>query len=43
VDRLLAGEPRLPVATRLRLTLLALAAPATVLLLAVAPGLGALR
>jgi Zn-dependent protease with chaperone function len=43
VDRLLAGEPRLPVLTRLRLTLLALAAPATVLLLAAAPGLGALH
>ncbi|GAA1993080.1 M56 family metallopeptidase [Kitasatospora viridis] len=43
VDRLLAGEPRLPVLTRLWLTLLALAAPAAPLLLAVAPGLGALR
>ncbi|MFE9427292.1 M56 family metallopeptidase [Kitasatospora sp. NPDC006697] len=43
VDRLLAGEPRLPVSGRLRLTLLALAAPAAALLLAVAPGLGALR
>ncbi|MCC9311513.1 M56 family metallopeptidase [Kitasatospora sp. RB6PN24] len=43
VDRLLAGEPRLPVGSRLRLTLLALGAPATVLLLAAAPGLGALR
>ncbi|PYC85811.1 hypothetical protein C7C46_06015 [Streptomyces tateyamensis] len=43
VDRLLAGEPRLPKRTRLGLTLLALAAPAAVLLLALAPGLGALR
>ncbi|GAA2133588.1 M56 family metallopeptidase [Kitasatospora kazusensis] len=43
VDRLLAGEPRLPVDRRLRLTLAALAAPATVLLLAAAPGLSALR
>ncbi|WP_035851616.1 M56 family metallopeptidase [Kitasatospora azatica] len=43
VDRLLAGEPRLPVAARLRFTLLALAAPALVLLLAAAPGLSALR
>jgi Zn-dependent protease with chaperone function len=43
VDRLLAGEPRLPVRARLGLTLLALAAPGTVLLLALAPGLTALR
>ncbi|MDH6579743.1 M56 family metallopeptidase [Kitasatospora sp. MAP5-34] len=43
VDRLLAGEPRLPMDHRLRLTLAALAAPATVLLLAAAPGLSALR
>jgi hypothetical protein len=43
VDRLLAGEPRLTVAARLRLTVLALAAPAAVLLVAAAPGLAALR
>ncbi|WP_441248765.1 M56 family metallopeptidase [Kitasatospora sp. McL0602] len=42
VDRLLAGEPRLPVDRRLRLTLAALAAPAAVLLLAAAPGLATL-
>ncbi len=42
VDRLLAGEPRLTVARRLWLTLLALAAPTAVVLLAVAPGLGSL-
>ncbi|MCU7825695.1 M56 family metallopeptidase [Kitasatospora sp. DSM 101779] len=42
VDRLLAGEPRLPVHHRLRLTLAALAPPAAVVLLAVAPGLGTL-
>ncbi|AUG81294.1 membrane protein [Kitasatospora sp. MMS16-BH015] len=42
VDRLLAGEPRLPVDHRLRLTLAALAAPTTALLLAAAPGLTAL-
>ncbi|MBB4921822.1 M56 family metallopeptidase [Kitasatospora kifunensis] len=43
VDRLLAGAPRLPVTSRLRLTVAALAAPAAVLLLAVLPGLNALR
>ncbi|MER5641997.1 M56 family metallopeptidase [Kitasatospora sp. NPDC002227] len=42
VDRLLAGEPRLPVDHRLRLTLAALAAPAAAVLLAAAPGLTAL-
>jgi hypothetical protein len=42
VDRLLAGEPRLPVHHRLRLTIAALAAPATAILLAVAPGLSTL-
>jgi hypothetical protein len=42
VDRLLAGEPRLSVDHRLRLTLAALAAPATAVLLAAAPGLTAL-
>ncbi|GAA4842158.1 M56 family metallopeptidase [Kitasatospora terrestris] len=42
VDRLLLGAPRLPVPSRLALTLAALAAPAAVLLLAVAPGLGTL-
>jgi len=42
VDRLLAGEPRLPVNRRLRLTLAALAAPAAAVLLAAAPGLTAL-
>ncbi|GAA2237468.1 M56 family metallopeptidase [Kitasatospora cystarginea] len=42
VDRLLAGEPRLPVHHRLRLTITALAAPAAVVLLAVAPGLATL-
>ncbi|WP_035804389.1 M56 family metallopeptidase [Kitasatospora mediocidica] len=42
VDRLLAGEPRLTVSRRLRLTMIGLAAPAAVVLLAVAPGLGAL-
>lgn len=42
VDRLLAGEPRLPVDRRLRLTLAALAAPSAALLLAAAPGLSAL-
>ncbi|MGW4650776.1 M56 family metallopeptidase [Kitasatospora sp. NPDC004289] len=39
VDRLLAGEPRLPVHHRLRLTVAALAAPAAAILLAAAPGL----
>ncbi|MFI9276122.1 M56 family metallopeptidase [Kitasatospora sp. NPDC052896] len=43
VDRLLAGEPRLSVPDRLGLTAVALAAPAAVLALAVAPGLTALR
>lgn len=42
VDRLLAGEPRLPVRHRLRLTAAALVAPAAAVLLALAPGLGAL-
>jgi len=42
VDRLLLGEPRLPVAHRLRLTLAALAAPVAVALIAAAPGLAAL-
>ncbi|MGF1431801.1 M56 family metallopeptidase [Kitasatospora sp. LaBMicrA B282] len=42
VDRLLVGAPRLPVLSRLRLTAAALAAPATVLLLALLPGLSAL-
>jgi hypothetical protein len=41
VDRLLAGEPRLTVAQRLWFTVLALAAPAAVVLLAAAPGLHA--
>ncbi|MER5355842.1 M56 family metallopeptidase [Kitasatospora sp. NPDC002551] len=43
VDRLLAGRPRLSVPNRLRLTLVALAAPAAVVVLAAAPGLLALR
>ncbi|MDH6120339.1 Zn-dependent protease with chaperone function [Kitasatospora sp. GAS204A] len=43
VDRLLIGAPRLPVVSRLRLTALAVAAPVAVLLLAVLPGLTALR
>ncbi|WP_369182499.1 M56 family metallopeptidase [Streptomyces sp. Y1] len=43
VDRLLAGRPRLTVAHRLRLTALALAAPAAVVLLAFAPGLNSLH
>ncbi|MEV4615310.1 M56 family metallopeptidase [Kitasatospora sp. NPDC049258] len=42
VDRLLAGEPRLRKAHRLRLTLAALAAPAAAVLLAAWPGLSAL-
>ncbi|MER5867163.1 M56 family metallopeptidase [Kitasatospora sp. NPDC002040] len=42
VDRLLLGEPRLPVHHRLRLTLAALAVPAAAVLLAAAPGLHAL-
>ncbi|MGA5820937.1 M56 family metallopeptidase [Kitasatospora sp. NPDC094028] len=43
VDRLLAGRPRLTVAHRLRLTALALAAPAAAVLLAFAPGLNSLH
>ncbi|MDH6136127.1 Zn-dependent protease with chaperone function [Kitasatospora sp. MAA4] len=43
VDRLLAGEPRLTALRRLRLTVVGLAAPAAVVLLAVAPGLSALH
>lgn len=43
MDRLLIGAPRLPVVSRLRLTALAVAAPVAVLLLAVLPGLTALR
>ena len=42
VDRLLTGEPRLPVAHRLRLTATALVALGAPLLLAIAPGLRAL-
>jgi Zn-dependent protease with chaperone function len=42
VDRLLAGEPRLPVGRRLRLSAAAAAVPAVPLLLAFAPGLHAL-
>jgi Zn-dependent protease with chaperone function len=42
VDRLLTGEPRLPVAHRLRLTATALVALSAPLLLAFAPGLRAL-
>ncbi|WP_371521073.1 M56 family metallopeptidase [Kitasatospora sp. NBC_01300] len=42
VDRLLAGRPRLSVPHRLRLTVVALAAPAAAVLLAVAPGLTSL-
>jgi Zn-dependent protease with chaperone function len=42
VDRLLAGEPRLPVVHRLRLTVTALAALSAPVLLAFAPGLHAL-
>ncbi|MFI6448689.1 M56 family metallopeptidase [Kitasatospora sp. NPDC050543] len=42
VDRLLADQPRLPVLHRLRLTVAALGAPATALLLAAAPGLSTL-
>ncbi|MER7670374.1 M56 family metallopeptidase [Kitasatospora sp. NPDC096128] len=42
VDRLLAGRPRLSVPHRLRLTAVALAAPAAAVLLAVAPGLHSL-
>ncbi|MFD7450713.1 M56 family metallopeptidase [Kitasatospora sp. NPDC059827] len=42
VDRLLAGRPRLSVPHRLRLTAVALAAPAAVVLLAAAPGLHSL-
>ncbi|MFI6152442.1 M56 family metallopeptidase [Kitasatospora sp. NPDC051170] len=42
VDRLLAGRPRLTVPHRLRLTVVALCAPAAAVLLAVAPGLGSL-
>ncbi|MFG3051531.1 M56 family metallopeptidase [Kitasatospora sp. NPDC048239] len=42
VDRLLAGQPRLPVVHRLRLTVAALGAPATAVLLAAAPGLSSL-
>ncbi|MDH6109115.1 Zn-dependent protease with chaperone function [Kitasatospora sp. MAP12-15] len=42
VDRLLAGEPRLTVSRRLQLTVVALAAPAAVVLLAAAPGISAL-
>ncbi|WP_405014166.1 M56 family metallopeptidase [Kitasatospora sp. NBC_01539] len=42
VDRLLLGEPRLPVHHRLRLTLAALAAPGAAVLLLLAPGLGTL-
>jgi Zn-dependent protease with chaperone function len=42
VDRLLAGEPRLSVGRRMRLTAAALAVPAVPVLLAFAPGLHAL-
>lgn len=42
VDRLLAGEPRLPVLRRLALTVAALAVPTAAVLLAAAPGLSAL-
>lgn len=42
VDRLLLGEPRLPVHHRLRLTLAALVAPSAAVLLAAAPGLNVL-
>ncbi|MFF7454126.1 M56 family metallopeptidase [Kitasatospora sp. NPDC008115] len=43
VDRLLAGRPRLSVPNRLRLTLVALTAPTAAVVLAIAPGLLALR